>query len=71
MRFSVTPVYQVLELTSSAYRRFHQVDIGPYAMPILDALFRIIESGQTPQLIAANDHLMKCSSPLPLAGTAG
>ncbi|KAK4047158.1 importin-alpha export receptor [Microbotryomycetes sp. JL201] len=38
---------------------FTQADIGPHAQGILDALFKIIESGQTPQQIAANDILMK------------
>ncbi|KAM0791591.1 hypothetical protein ACM66B_006034 [Microbotryomycetes sp. NB124-2] len=38
---------------------FTQADIGPHAEGILNALFKIIESGQTPQQIAANDTLMK------------
>ena len=41
---------------------FGQADIRPHAEGILNALFKVIESGQTPQQIAANDHLMKCES---------
>ena len=42
--------------------RFGQADVRPYAENILNALFRIIEQGDSPQAIAANDHLMKCTS---------
>ncbi|KAK4047944.1 importin-alpha export receptor [Microbotryomycetes sp. JL221] len=38
---------------------FGQADIAPYADGIINALLTIIESGQTPQQIAANDNLMK------------
>lgn len=46
-------------------RRFGQADVRPYADNILNALFRIIEQGDSPQAIAANDHLMKCLSLFP------
>ncbi|KDE04885.1 hypothetical protein MVLG_04744 [Microbotryum lychnidis-dioicae p1A1 Lamole] len=36
-----------------------QADIRPYSENILNALFKVILRGETPQLIAANDHLMK------------
>ncbi|KAK4706174.1 exportin-2 (importin alpha re-exporter), partial [Phenoliferia sp. Uapishka_3] len=57
--YAAITIERILFIKQNGTFMFHQVDIGPYAAPILDALFRIIESGQTPQLIAANDHLMK------------
>jgi exportin-2 (importin alpha re-exporter) len=40
--------------------RFGQSDIRPHCESILNALFALIERGDTPQAVAANDHLMKC-----------
>jgi hypothetical protein len=40
---------------------FGQADIRDHAEGILSALFTIIESGDSPQQIAANDNLMKCA----------
>ncbi|ELU39794.1 importin alpha re-exporter [Rhizoctonia solani AG-1 IA] len=41
---------------------FAQADIHDFANDILSALFTVIESGGTPQKIAENDYLMKCTS---------
>lgn len=42
--------------------RFNQADVRPYAENILMALFAKIEQGGTPEKIAENDYLMKCTS---------
>lgn len=41
--------------------RFTQADVRPYAENILMALFANIEKGGTPEKIAENDYLMKCT----------
>ena len=40
--------------------RFAQADIHDSALALTDALLTRIESAQTPEKVAENDHLMKC-----------
>ena len=42
--------------------RFAQADIRPFAENVLVSLLKLIESGETPEKIAQNDYLMKCTS---------
>ncbi|KAM0752941.1 putative importin-alpha export receptor [Meredithblackwellia eburnea MCA 4105] len=57
--YAAMTIERILFIKQNGTLMFNHVDIGPYALPILEALFVIILSGGTPQLIAANDHLMK------------
>ncbi len=41
---------------------FAQVDIHDSALELLDALLTRIEAARTPEKVAENDHLMKCTS---------
>lgn len=58
--YAALTIERILFIKQKGSFLFGQADIRPFAEPILIALFTMIESGQTPQLIAANDHLMKC-----------
>jgi exportin-2 (importin alpha re-exporter) len=42
--------------------RFAQADIHDSALDLIDALLSRIEAARTPEKVAENDHLMKCTS---------
>lgn len=41
--------------------RFSQADVQDIAPHIINALLTKLEAGQTPQKVAENDYVMKCS----------
>ncbi|SCV72042.1 BQ2448_4736 [Microbotryum intermedium] len=52
-------IERILFIKQNGAFLFGQADIRSYSENILNALFKVILRGETPQLIAANDHLMK------------
>lgn len=58
--YAAITIERVLYIKQKGAFLFTQADVRPYSEGILTALFKVIESGQTPQSIAANDNLMKC-----------
>lgn len=58
--YAAITIERILFIKQNNQFLFGQADVRPYAEGILNALFQVIESGQTPQQVAANDHLMKC-----------
>lgn len=47
---------------NTALTSFAQTDIHDSALNLVDALLTRIEAARTPEKVAENDHLMKCSS---------
>ncbi|KAI5479889.1 importin-alpha export receptor [Pseudohyphozyma bogoriensis] len=66
--YAAITIERILFIKEGPAFMFTQVDIRPYAESILDALFKRIESGGTPQLIAANDQLMKSAMRVIITG---
>ncbi|ORY84121.1 putative importin-alpha export receptor [Leucosporidium creatinivorum] len=57
--YAAITIERILFIKQKGSFLFGQADIRPHAEGILNALFKVIESGETPQQIAANDNLMK------------
>ncbi|GAA5958061.1 hypothetical protein JCM21900_003574 [Sporobolomyces salmonicolor] len=57
--YAAITIERILFIKQRGAFLFGQADIHDHAEGILNALFKVIESGSTPQQIAANDHLMK------------
>ncbi|GAA6061481.1 hypothetical protein JCM10212_002560 [Sporobolomyces blumeae] len=57
--YAALTIERILFIKQEGAFLFGQADIRDHAEGILTALFTIIESGTTPQQIAANDNLMK------------
>ncbi|GJN90916.1 hypothetical protein Rhopal_003930-T1 [Rhodotorula paludigena] len=57
--YAALTIERILFIKQNGSFMFDQADIRDHAEGILLALFKIIESGTTPQQIAANEHLMK------------
>ncbi|GAA5913683.1 importin-alpha export receptor [Sporobolomyces salmoneus] len=57
--YAALTIERILYIKQEGAFLFGQADIRDHAEGILNALFKIIESGTSPQQIAANDNLMK------------
>ncbi|GAA5939353.1 importin-alpha export receptor [Sporobolomyces koalae] len=57
--YAALTIERILFIKQEGAFLFGQADIRDHAEGILNALFKIIESGNSPQQIAANDNLMK------------
>ncbi|GAA6014609.1 hypothetical protein JCM11491_000169 [Sporobolomyces phaffii] len=57
--YAALTIERILFIKQDGAFLFGQADIRDHAEGILNALFKIIESGNSPQQIAANDNLMK------------
>lgn len=57
--YAAMTIERILFMKQDGALVFGQADVRPHAEHVLDALFAIIEKGQTPQQLAANDNLMK------------
>ncbi|GAA5824131.1 hypothetical protein JCM5353_006154 [Sporobolomyces roseus] len=57
--YAALTIERILFIKQDGAFLFGQADIRDHAEGILNALFKIIETGTSPQQIAANDHLMK------------
>ncbi|BGP55866.1 hypothetical protein JCM8202_002291 [Rhodotorula sphaerocarpa] len=57
--YAALTIERILFIKQEGSPMFGQTDIQDHAEGILMALFKIIESGTSPQQIAANEHLMK------------
>jgi exportin-2 (importin alpha re-exporter) len=43
---------------------FTPAEFSPFALPLLTQLFSLIKLGKTPEKLAENDYLMKCTDGL-------
>ncbi|GAA5999813.1 hypothetical protein JCM10207_005923 [Rhodosporidiobolus poonsookiae] len=57
--YAAITIERILFIKQNGAFLFGQADISDHAEGILLALFKIIESGTSPQQVAANEHLMK------------
>ncbi|KIM38838.1 hypothetical protein M413DRAFT_75629 [Hebeloma cylindrosporum] len=58
--YAAITIDRILSRKKGNQLEFAQADIHDSALPLVDALLTRIESAQTPEKVAENDHLMKC-----------
>lgn len=46
---------------ADSFHRFSQADVHEFAPALIDALLRKVEQGSSPEKVAENDYLMKCT----------
>ncbi|CAJ0833401.1 119_t:CDS:10, partial [Entrophospora sp. SA101] len=57
--YAAITIDKMLTMRKDNAMLFSRADIKPYTQELLISLFRLIESGTTPQTLAENDYLMK------------
>ena len=58
--YAAISIERILFIKQGTQVLFTQADIHEFASPMIDALFKKVEYGGTPEKIAENDYLMKC-----------
>nr|ASF90178.1 hypothetical protein SPAR07607 [Bartheletia paradoxa] len=59
--YAAITIERVLFMKQNGQALFEQADIRPFAESILVAIFQTIQSADTPEKVAENDHMMKCA----------
>ncbi|KAL0945218.1 hypothetical protein HGRIS_000730 [Hohenbuehelia grisea] len=59
--YAAITIDRILFIKQEGRLLFSHADIQDFAQPLLDALFKRIESQTTPEKVAENDHLMRCA----------
>lgn len=69
--YAALTIERILFIKQNNALVFGQADIKPYAESILDSIFKVVESGDSPQQVAANDNLMKSAMRVILTARQG